>query len=78
MSRSRRKKPIFGHTSAKSDHPWKKAAARRLRRRVNQHLSATLESDRFADRPWDLESDWSSAKDGKFWWAGAGPKEMRK
>ena len=78
MSRSRRKTPIFGHTGAETDHPWKKAAARRLRHRRKQHLAATLDGDRFAGHPWDLESDWSSAKDGKCWWGGAGVKDMRK
>ena len=78
MSRSRRKTPIFGHTSATSDHPWKKAASRRLRHRVKQYLSATLDGDRFAGKPWDLESDWSSAKDGKFWSFRAVAKDMRK
>ena len=78
MSRSRRKKPIFGHTSAETDHPWKQAAARRLRRGVNQHLAATLDGDRFAGKSWDLESDCASDKDGKFWWRGATTKDMRK
>lgn len=78
MSRSRRKTPIFGHTAAESDHLWKKAAARRLRHRVKQHLVATLDGDRFAGRPWDLESDWASQKDGKFYWNKASPKDMRK
>ena len=78
MSRSRRKTPIFGHTSAETDHPWKQAAARRLRRRVRQHLAATLNGDRFAGKAWDLESDWASDKDGKSWWCGATTKDMRK
>jgi hypothetical protein len=78
MSRSRRKTPIFGHTGAETDHPWKKAAARRLRRRVKQHLTATLDGDGFAGKRWDLESDWQSNKDGKHWWDKAGPKDMRK
>jgi hypothetical protein len=78
MSRSRRKTPIFGHTSAETDHPWKQAAARRLRRRVKQHLKATLDGDRFAGKRWDLESDWSSAKDGKHYWRDRDAKAMRK
>jgi len=78
MSRSRRKTPIFGHSSASTDHPWKKAVARKLRRRVKQHLNATLDGDRFAGKPWDLDSDWSSDKDGKFYWRGVDPKWMRK
>ncbi|HVR91414.1 MAG TPA: hypothetical protein VHG29_10020 [Novosphingobium sp.] len=65
MSRSRRKTPIFGHTTADTDHRWKKAVAHKLRRRVRQHLSATLDGDRFAGKRWDLDTDWSSDKDGK-------------
>ena len=48
MSRSRRKTPIFGHTTAETDHPWKKAAARKVRRATKQSLKATLHGDRFA------------------------------
>lgn len=78
MSRSRRKTPIFGHTGAESDHVWKKQAARRLRRSVKQVLDATLDGDRFAGRPWDLDSDWSSEKDGKSYHRTPDPKRMRK
>ncbi len=78
MSRSRRKTPIFGHTGAETDHPWKKAVARRLRRRVRQHLSATLDGDRFAGKRWDLDTDWSSDKDGKHWQRNPNAKSMRK
>ena len=78
MSRSRRKTPIFGYTGAKSDHPWKKAASRKVRRRVKQALSATLDDDRFSGKRWELVNPWSSDKDGKHWWGDAGPKDMRK
>ena len=78
MSRSRRKTPIFGHTTATTDHPWKKAAARALRHRVKQMLCATLDGDRFAGRRWDLVNPWSSAKDGKHYWGKAKAKDMRK
>ena len=54
MSRSRRKSPIGGITTAKSDHLWKKALARKLRHRVKQHLTATLDGDHFAGKRWDL------------------------
>ena len=67
MSRSRRKTPIRGITSSNSDHTWKKAAARALRRRVKQHVTATLDGDRFAGKRWDLVNPWSSEKDGKTW-----------
>ena len=78
MSRSCRKTPIFGHTCAKTDHPWKKAAARKLRRKVKQNLVATLDGDRFAGKRWDLESDWSSDKDGKSYWREPDPRLLRK
>ena len=78
MSRSRPKTPIFGHTSAKSDHPWKKAASRKVRWRVKQALTATLDGDHFVGKRWELVNPWSSEKDGKHWWSKAGPKDMRK
>lgn len=68
MSRSRRKTPIFGHTTAASDHPWKKAAARKLRRCVKQQLIATLDADRFPGKRWDLVNPATSDKDGKAYW----------
>lgn len=78
MSRSRRKTPIFGHTGAESDHPWKKRVARRLRHRVKQALAQTLDGDCFAGRPWDLDSDWSSEKDGKSYSCNPRDEWMRK
>ena len=78
MSRSRRKTPIFGHTSATSDHPWKKAASRKVRRKVKQTLGATLDGDRFVGKRCELVNPWSSEKDGKHWWGKAGPKDMCK
>ncbi len=63
MSRSRRKTPIFGFTTADSDARWKAMAARKLRRRVKQELNATLDGDRFA---------------GKRWWGKADAASMRK
>ncbi|HCF24323.1 MULTISPECIES: hypothetical protein [unclassified Novosphingobium] len=78
MSRSRRKTPIFGNTTAETDHPWKKQVARRLRHRVKQVLEQTLDGDHFAGRPWDLDSAWSSEKDGKHYCAAPDPRWMRK
>ena len=78
MSRSRRKSPIGGNTTATSDHLWKKASARKLRHRVKQHLTATLDGDLFAGKRWDLVNPWSSQKDGKHWWRNPDPKWMRK
>ena len=78
MSRSRRATPISGITTAKSDHPWKKMAARKLRHRVKQELNATLDGDRFAGKRWDLVNPWSSEKDGKHWMSDRDPKWLRK
>ena len=78
MSRSRRKTPITGMTRARTDHPWKKAAARKLRRAVRQSLVATLDGDRFAGTRWDLVDPWSSDKDGKFWFGTERPELLRK
>ncbi len=78
MSRSRRKTPIFGNTTAESDAEWKAKAARKLRYKVKQHLNAPLDGDRFAGKRWDIENSWSSQKDGKRWWAQATLKHMSK
>jgi hypothetical protein len=78
MSRSRRKSPITGMTRAPSDHSWKKAAARKLRRAVRQSLDATLDGDRFAGKRWDLVDPWTSDKDGKFWFGSERPELLRK
>lgn len=67
MSRSRRKTPICGITTAPSDGEWKARAARRLRHRVKQQLGTTLDAERFAGKRWDVIDPWDAPKDGKFW-----------
>jgi hypothetical protein len=78
MSRSRRKTPIFGNNTAKSDAEWKAKAARKLRHKVKQHLNTTLDGDGFAGKRWDAVDPWTSEKDGKFYSKRATPKHMRK
>jgi hypothetical protein len=78
MSRSRRKTPIFGFTSAASDAEWKAKASRKLRHKVKQHLNTTLDGDWFAGKRWDAVNPWSSDKDGKHYWSEATPKDMRR
>ena len=78
MSRSRRKTPISGITTAASDALWKSKAARILRRRVRQQLKSTLDGDKFAGKRWDLVDAWSSNKDGKFYMQNAKAEWMRK
>lgn len=78
MSRSRRKTPIRGITSADSDALWKKESARKLRHRVKQSLETTFDGDRFAGKRWDIVDPWTSQKDGKFWFGSRHPALMRK
>ena len=78
MSRSRRKTPIFGHTGAESDAEWKAQSARALRRKVKQHLEATLDGDGFAGKRWCVVNPWSSDKDGKYYERQPVAKDMRK
>lgn len=78
MSRSRKKTPIGGMTSAESDAQWKAVAARVLRHRVKQQLSKELHADDFPGKRWDLVDPWSSNKDGKYWFGKRNPRLLRK
>lgn len=78
MSRSRRKTPLFGHTGAATDHPWKKAAGRKLRRAVKQRLKDTHDGDMVSVKRWALVNPWSSQKDGKWFSLRPGTEWMRK
>lgn len=74
MSRSRRKTPIFGITTAESDKPYKRREHRRERSAVRDALntgSRIPNTKRFGD-------PFASEKDGKLYWAGASEKDMRK
>ena len=78
MSRSRRKTPIMGNTTARSDGEWKAKAARVLRHRVKQVVSTTLDGDCFAGKRWDAVNPWNAPKDGKGWCHNPATKWMRK
>ena len=74
MSRSRRKTPIVGITTAESDKPFKMAEHRRERRAVNAALAQGGEPPHallFGD-------PWSSDKDGKQYVAEPSPNLLRK
>lgn len=74
MSRSRRKTPIFGITTAKSDKAFKRREHKRERTSVRDALAVG------ADVP-DAKAfgnPWASEKDGKRYWRDAAPKDMRK
>jgi hypothetical protein len=74
MSRSRRKTPVFGNTTAESDKWFKTHENRRQRRTVRELLPVT---DDLPD-PKKFGNPWASQKDGKGWWHGAQEKDMRK
>ena len=78
MSRSHRKTPICGITSASSDARWKAMASRKLRHRVKQELTATLDTTKYAGKRWDLVNPWSSEKDGKQYWHNTDARVFRK
>ncbi len=64
MSRSRRKTPIFGHTTARSDKPFKRDEHRRERRKVRSLLKDGKEEMPHRRKYGD---EWNSPKDGKAW-----------
>lgn len=65
MARSRKKTPISGATTARSDKPFKTREHRRERHTVKTALSVGSQvphSKEFGD-------PWKSEKDGKIYWA---------
>ena len=64
MSRSRRKTPIAGISSATSEKAEKAADHRRERRRVRQVLIAEPDSD-LLPHTWELSNTWAMAKEGQ-------------
>lgn len=75
MSRSRRKTPIFGNTTCRSEKEDKKIANQQLRARVRDAL-ITEEEVMPAVR--EVSNVWSFGKDGKNYWKDAPKKAMRK
>jgi len=75
MSRSKKKSPAAGVTTAASDKEDKTRAHQRTRRAAKQALRAGAEDcpDRKATEP-----VWSYAKDGKTWFGPGRPELMRK
>jgi hypothetical protein len=66
MSRSQKKNPIAGMTSAASEKWDKRVANRRVRRRVKEALATDPMVDVLPDRR-ELSDPWTMAKDGKKW-----------
>lgn len=70
MSRSRKKTPIFGITTARSDKPFKKAEHQRERSAVKKALAQRKE---LLPHPKKFGNPWASPKDGRKWFDGKGP-----
>lgn len=68
MSRSRRKTPIFGHTSARSEADDKRLWHKRWRSHDrDQRASLDPCGDPFPVHRQSVSSTWDMAKDGKHW-----------
>ena len=66
MSRSRRRSPFVGHTTAESDKEWKQQNARKMRRAVHQMLDQSTDGDILPISPYAKgHADWEAPKDGK-------------
>jgi hypothetical protein len=81
MSKSRRKTPIFGHTTTRSEKKDKRIANRMFRRITNSKIRIGL----FEELPYDMDeifNVWEMSKDGKSYWIEGktkdGGKHMRK
>lgn len=74
MSRSFRHTPIFGIAIAVSERKFKAFEHRRARRATR----AALGAERDLPHPKRYGNRWDGPKDGRQFWADAGPKDMRK
>jgi hypothetical protein len=75
MSRSRRKTPITGITTAPSNKEFKKIEHRRERAVARTAMSSGKE-DVLHHKV--TGNEWASPRDGKRWWGKAQPRLMRK
>jgi hypothetical protein len=75
MSRSRRKTPIFGMTTAETEKRDKRIANRRLRAHERVAMASGAE---IVPGIRDVSSVWTFDKDGKRYWRGAEAADMRK
>lgn len=75
MSRSRKKTPISGMTTCKSEKQDKRKANRKLRFAVRVAISNETE---ILPELREISNVWSFGKDGKQWLGDLYPKESRK
>ena len=78
MSRSRKKSPSMGYTTARSDQPWKAKAARAFRHAADRELRADPAGDTLPVKRWALVNPWDAPKDGKQRITGGGWRVLRK
>lgn len=75
MSRSHRKTPIFGHTTARSEANDKRLWHKRWRSHERDQLaSLDPNDDHLSVHRQTVSSTWNMAKDGKHWFA---PRRQR-
>lgn len=79
MSRSYRKKPIMGNTTAKSEKADKRAANRKFRRKVKSQINVYIDVDTILISDLrEVSNLCGFAKDGKNYIANPEPEWMRK
>ena len=78
MSRSRKKSPFVGHTTAASEAAWKAQVARRVRCVVRQALAKAAEPDALPEKRYAVASAWDGPKDGKQRFSASEVRWMRK
>lgn len=74
MTRSRKKVPITGATTAQSDKPFKKREHRRERAAVRDALATGAEPP----HPKSFGDPWDGEKDGKRYWSSDAAGILRK
>jgi len=78
MSRSRRKTPVCGITTARSEKKDKRLVNRKLRRVTNEMLKGSqLEDDLIFPEKRDVSDVWLMEKDGKQWLDPNDPENRR-
>lgn len=76
MSRSKRKTPIFSHTTGSGQRQFRDQENRAKRRRINLRIIA----EDYDNMPHEKEygNEWASPRDGKSYWGEATKRDMRK
>jgi hypothetical protein len=77
MSRSRRKTPIFGNTTATSEAEDKRLWHKRLRAKFRDRLKAGPDDPIPIDYR-EVSDPWCMSKDGRHYWKNATKKSLRK